>query len=65
VSQFVSFENATYNTSKLTQTLMKLMGSSPIFITPHHSQGNAIAERTIGKLKESIHKMAVDKPISW
>ena len=47
VSQFVSFDNATYNTSKLTQTLMKLMGSSPIFITPHHSQGNAIAEKLV------------------
>jgi hypothetical protein len=65
VSQFVSMDNAAYNTAKLTQTLMKLMGSSPIFITPHHSEGNAIAERTIGKLKESIHKMAVEKRNSW
>ena len=61
----MSFDNATYNTAKLTQTMMKLMGSSPIFITPHHSEGNAIAERTIGKLKESIHKMVVEKPNSW
>jgi hypothetical protein len=65
VSQFVSMDNATYNTAKLTQTMMKCMGSSPIFITPHHSEGNAIAERTIGKLKESIHKMAVEKQNAW
>ena len=65
VSQFVSLDNAAYNSAKLTQTLLKMMGSSPIFITPHHSEGNAIAERTIGKLKESIHKMAVEQPNSW
>jgi hypothetical protein len=65
VSQFVSMNNAAYNTAKLTQTMMKLMGSSTIFITPHHSDGNGIAKRTIGKLKESIYKMTVDKQNSW
>ncbi len=38
---------------------------SPIFITPGHSQGNGLAERTIGTLKELIHKVAYEQQKSW
>jgi hypothetical protein len=34
---------------------------SPIFITPHQSDGNSTTERMIGKLKGSIHEMAIEK----
>lgn len=65
VSQFVSMDNAAYNTSKLTTLLMDKMGCSPIFITPGHSAGNSLAERTIGTVKELIHKVAYDHQRSW
>jgi hypothetical protein len=65
VSQFVSMDNAAYNTSKLTTLLMEKMGCSPIFITPGHSSGNSLAERTIGTVKELIHKMAFDHKKYW
>ena len=65
VSQFVSMDNAAYNTSKLTTLLMEKMGCSPIFITPGHSSGNSLAERTIGTIKELIHKTAFDHKRSW
>jgi hypothetical protein len=44
---------------------MDKMGCSPIFITPGHSQGNGLAERTIGTLKELIHKVAYEQQKSW
>ena len=65
VSQFISMDNAAYNTSKLTTLLMEKMGCSPIFITPGHSAGNSLAERTIGTVKELIHKVAYDNKKSW
>ena len=69
VSQFVSMDNASYNTSKFTTLLMEKMGCSPIFITPghspDHSAGNSLAERTIGTLKELVHKVAYDNQKSW
>jgi hypothetical protein len=65
VSQFVSMDNAAYNTSKLTTLLMEKMGCSPIFNTSGHSSGNSLAERTIGTVKELIHKVAYDHKRSW
>ena len=65
ISQFVSMDNASYNTAKLTEILLEKMGCSPIFITPGHSEGNTLAERTIGTIKESIHKVAFDHQKSW
>ena len=65
VSQFVSMDNAAYNTAQLTKVLMDKMGCSPIFITPGHSSGNSLAERSIGTLKELIHKVAYDHQKSW
>jgi len=41
------------------------MGCSPIFITLGHSEGNTLAERTIGTIKEAIHKVAFDQKKSW
>lgn len=35
------------------------------FITPHHSEGNAPAERLIGTVKRLIAKVAADHPKSW
>jgi hypothetical protein len=65
VSQFVSLDNASCNTAQLTRLLMEKLGCSPIFITPTHSQANGLAERTIGSVKELIHKMAYDHQRSW
>jgi len=65
VSQFVSMDNAAYNTSKLTTLLMEKMGCSPIFITPGHSADNSLAERTIGTVKELIYKVAYEHQKSW
>jgi Integrase zinc binding domain len=65
MSQFVSMDNAAYSTSKLTKLLLEKMGCSPIFITSGHSSGNSLAERTIGTVKELIHKVAYDHKRSW
>ena len=65
VSQFVSMDNAAYNTSKLTKLLMEKMGCSPIFTTPGHSAGNFLAKRTLGTIKELIHKMVYEHKKSW
>jgi hypothetical protein len=65
VSQFVSLDNASCNTAHLTKLLMEKLGCSPIFITPSHSQANGLAERTVGSLKELIHKVAYDHKRSW
>ena len=35
------------------------------FITPHHSEGNAPAERLLGTVKRLIAKVAADHPKSW
>ena len=65
VSQFITLDNATCHSAKLTRLLMERMGCSPIFITPTNSRGNGIAERYIGVVKEMIHKVACDKQKSW
>lgn len=65
VSNFVTMDNAAYNTSKLTTMLLAKMGCSPIFITPGHSSGNTLAERTIGTIKEALHRVAYDHQKSW
>lgn len=65
VSQFVTMDNASCNTAKLTRLLMERMGCSPIFITPTNSRANGLAERYIGTIKELIHKVACDKQKSW
>src|SRR5208282_5916164 len=38
---------------------------SPLFATEYHPEGNAIAERTLGSLKNLISELARDKPRSW
>lgn len=60
ISSFVYLDNATCNTAHLTKLLMEKLGCSPIFVTPTHCQGNGLAERTIGSIKEMIHKVAYD-----
>jgi hypothetical protein len=65
VSQFVTLDNASCNTAHVTKLLMEKLGCSPIFITPTHSQANGLAERTVGSLKEFIHKVAYDHKRSW
>jgi len=64
-SQFVTMDNASYNTAHLIEILLKKMGCSPIFITPGHSEGNTLAERTIGTIKKAIHKVAFNHQKSW
>jgi hypothetical protein len=59
VSQFVTLDNASCNTVHVTKLLMEKLGCSPTFITPTHSQANVLAERTVGSLKELIHKVAL------
>lgn len=44
---------------------MEKLGCSPISITSTFSQGNGLAERTIGTLKEMINKVAYDHKRSW
>jgi len=46
----------------LTEILLDKTGCSPVFITPGHSEGNTLAERTFGMIKEAIHK---DHQKSW
>ena len=58
-------DNAKCNTANLTRLLLDKVGCSPIFITPNHSQANGLAERTIGSLKDMIHKVAYDHQKSW
>ena len=65
VPRFVSADNATCNVAALTRELMKRFGVSPRFITPHHSEGNAAAERLIGTTKNLIAKVAAEHPKSW
>jgi len=65
ISQCVTMDNASYNTAHLTEILLEKMGCSPIFITPGHSEGNTLAERTIGTTKKAIHKVAFDHQKSW
>ena len=65
VSQFESLDNAAYNTSKLTERIMENVGCSPSFITSGHSNGNTLAERTIGTIKEALHKVAFDHQRTW
>ena len=60
IRHFVTMDNASYNTAHLTEILLEKMGCSPIFITPGHSEGNTLAEHTIGTIKEAIHKVAFD-----
>jgi hypothetical protein len=50
---------------KLMQLLLEKVGCSPIFITPRHSAVNSLAERTIGTIKEAIHRVACDHPKQW
>ena len=38
---------------------------SPLFSTEYHPEGNAIAERNIGLLKNLIAKLAYEKQRSW
>jgi len=64
IPRFVSLDNATCNVARLTQEFFKLLGVTPRFITPYHSQAN-IAERTIGTVKSMIAKAAADYPKSW
>lgn len=47
------------------QLLLEKVGCSPIFITPRHSAGNLLAERTIGTIKEAIHRIACDHRKQW
>jgi len=65
VPRFVSADNATCNVVVLTRELMKRFGVGPRFITPHHSEGNAVAERLIGTSKNLIAKVAAEQPKSW
>jgi hypothetical protein len=65
ISQFISLDNAAVHRKKLTQLLLEKVCCTPIFITPHHSAGNSLAERTIGTIKEAIHRVACDHPKQW
>jgi hypothetical protein len=65
VSQFVTLDNASSHTAQLTRFLLEKVGCTPIFITPTHSQANGLAERTVGSIKELIHKVAFDHQRSW
>jgi len=65
VPQSVSLDNASYNVAGLTTELFRRFAVTPRLITPHHSEGNAAAERLIGTAKRMIAKAADDNPSSW
>ena len=65
VPQTISLDNASYNVAGLTTELFRRFGVTPKFITPHHSEGNAAAERLIGTTKRLIAKSADENPKSW
>ena len=65
VPRYLSLDNATCNVAALTRQMLKYFGVTPRFITPHHSEGNAPAERLIGTTKRLIAKVAADHPKSW
>jgi len=60
----VSLDNASYNVAGLTE-LFRRFGVTPRFITPHHSEGNAAAERLIASAKRLIAKSMDGNPNSW
>ena len=65
VPQSISLDNASYNVAGLTTELFRRFGVTPKFITPHHSEGNAAAERLIGTTKRLIAKSVDENPKCW
>ena len=65
IPRYVLADNATCNVALLTRELMQRFGVSPRFITPHHSEGNAAAERLIGTTKNLTAKVAAEHSKSW
>ena len=64
-SMVLTMDNASYFRAALTKEFLQRIGVSPLFATEYHPEGNAIAERTLGSLKNLISKLAIDKPRSW
>ena len=64
-SMLLTMDNASYFRAALTREFLQRIRVSPLFATEYHPEGNAIAERTLGSLKNLISKLARDKPRSW
>jgi len=61
----ITSDNASNFCAELTREFMQRLGVSPRFSTPGHPQGNSLAERCIGSVKNIISKVAFEHPKSW
>jgi transposase InsO family protein len=57
----ITSDNASNFCAGLTREFMQSVGVSPRFSTPGHPEGNSLAERCIGSVKQNINsKVAFD-----
>jgi hypothetical protein len=61
----ISSDNGSNFCSKLTREFMSRLNISPVFSTPGHPQGCALAERAVGTLTNLVSKLAWDHKKSW
>ncbi|GFV84363.1 retrovirus-related Pol polyprotein from transposon 412 [Trichonephila clavipes] len=55
IPEVIVMDNVTNFTASLTQELLKILGASPHFSTPYHSEGNGLVERCNQTLKNMLH----------
>ena len=61
----MSTDNATYYKAELTRELLKRIGVSPRFHTPHASWSTGLVERHLQTVKRVLAKLAADHPSTW
>jgi hypothetical protein len=61
----MSTDNATYYKAELTRELLKRIGVSPRFHTPHASWSSGLVERHLQTVKRVLAKLAADHPRQW
>ena len=58
-------DNASYNTSNLSDEFRKRVGTTPRFSTPWHPEGFAVIERYNGVIKNMIHHVMRSGTKEW
>ena len=58
-------DNASYNTSGLSEEFRKRLGVTPRFSTPYHAEGNSIVERYNAVIKGMIHHVIRSGTKEW
>ena len=58
-------DNASYYKCELTRELLKCIGVSPRFHTPHYSASTGLVERHLQTVKRVLAKLAEDHPRQW